>query len=46
MSALIDYLAIVVDGGDYMNDMLTHLPDGTADAVQVAGWLLSLALGY
>jgi hypothetical protein len=44
--ALFHYLTEVTVGGDYLNDHLVDVPEWSANAVQVAGWLLSLALGY
>ncbi len=37
------YLAVVLLDGDYLNDWLTWLPPGIADAAQVIGqWIASM----
>jgi hypothetical protein len=41
MSALIQYLAAVLDDGDYLNDWLTHLPTVIRPTVQLIGYLLA-----
>jgi hypothetical protein len=46
MIALARYLLVVATDGDYLNDWITHLPEGSIDTVQTVGWLLAVALGY
>lgn len=41
ISTLGDYFRIVVDDGDYLNDFLTHLPDGLQAPVQFIGQLIT-----
>ena len=39
------YIGVVLEDGDYLNDWLTHLPEGLQGAVLAFGKLLAGAIG-
>jgi hypothetical protein len=44
--ALANYLVIVFEDGDYLNDLLTQIPECGAPLVQTIGQMLVIALGF
>lgn len=46
LDAIAYYLQLIMEDGDYLNDMLTHVPACGQSLIQVVGYTLALALGF
>ena len=46
LDAVANFLVIVFEDGDYLNDFLTHVPECGQPLIQLVGQLLATAIGF